>query len=66
MAKTNTQLDNIQRMVDEIEFSQVELKVFEELKRGTQALKNIQSEMKIEDVEKLMEESREAMEYQEV
>ncbi len=51
-------------MIDSLEFAEVEKKVFDQLKLGTKALQEIQKEMSIEAVEKLMEESREAIEYQ--
>ncbi|KAL9643411.1 hypothetical protein ABK040_010026 [Willaertia magna] len=64
--KTQKQLDNLQKMVDEIEFAQIEKQVFEGLKQGKDALNSLQKEMgTLEDIEKLMEESREAIEYQE-
>lgn len=46
-----------------MEFAKVEKEVFEGLKQGTKALQKLNDEMKIEDVEKLMDDSREALEY---
>eukprot|EP01027_Heterolobosea_sp_BB2_P001660 GEZU01002483.1.p1 GENE.GEZU01002483.1~~GEZU01002483.1.p1 ORF type:complete len:215 (-),score=78.20 GEZU01002483.1:370-1014(-) len=62
--KTEGQLNNIQEMIDSIDFAQIEKKVFDGLQQGTAALKEIQKELSIEAVEKLMEESQEAIEYQ--
>ena len=47
-----------------IEFAVVERAVVEGLKRGNVVLRDLQQEMSIESVEKLMEETREAVEYQ--
>ncbi|KAG2381766.1 hypothetical protein C9374_006150 [Naegleria lovaniensis] len=64
--KTQKQLENLQNMVDQLEFAQIEKQVFDGLKQGKQALEILQKEMgSIEDIEKLMEESREAIQYQE-
>jgi len=62
--KAEAQLTNIQEMIDSIEFAQLEQKVFEGLKKGNETLKQIQSQMKIEDVENLMLDTQEAIEYQ--
>lgn len=52
--------------IDSIEFAQMEQKVFEGLKAGNDVLKAIHSEMTIEDVENLMLDTQEAIEYQNV
>eukprot|EP01116_Phalansterium_solitarium_P015546 TRINITY_DN3440_c0_g1_i1.p1 TRINITY_DN3440_c0_g1~~TRINITY_DN3440_c0_g1_i1.p1 ORF type:complete len:267 (+),score=120.06 TRINITY_DN3440_c0_g1_i1:210-1010(+) len=62
--KTATQLNNLQEMVDAVEFAQLEAKVFEGLKQGNAVLKEIQSQMSIEEVENLMLDTQEAVDYQ--
>lgn len=62
--KTDGQLENIDRMIQEVEFAQVELKVVEGLKQGNIALKQLHEVMKLEDVERIMEETEDAIEYQ--
>jgi charged multivesicular body protein 6 len=52
--------------VSTIEFSLVEVSVLHGLKQGTEVLKDIHKEMNIESVEKLLEETAEAQEYQRV
>ncbi|PPQ62978.1 hypothetical protein CVT24_006084, partial [Panaeolus cyanescens] len=52
------------RNVATIEFSLVEVSVLHGLKQGNEVLKEIHKEMNVESVEKLLEESAEAREYQ--
>lgn len=62
--KTENQISNLERMVQDIEFAQIELKVIEGLKIGNDCLKSMHEVMSIEDVERLMDETQEAIEYQ--
>ncbi|KAM6957896.1 charged multivesicular body protein 6-like [Aplochiton taeniatus] len=62
--KTEYQISNLERMVQDIEFSQIELKVIEGLKVGNDCLKSMHEVMSIEDVERIMDETQEAIEYQ--
>jgi len=64
LEKTDGQLDNIERMVHDIEFAQIESKVIQGLKSGNEALKKMHELMSIEDVERIMDETNEAVEYQ--
>jgi charged multivesicular body protein 6 len=52
--------------VSTIEFSLVEVSVLHGLKQGNEVLKEIHREMDLEKVEKLLEETQEAREYQQV
>lgn len=52
--------------VSTIEFSLVEVSVLHGLKQGNDVLKEIHKELNIESVEKLLEETAEAREYQRV
>ena len=64
MAKTDGQILTLEQMSSSIEFALVESKVIEGIKSGNQVLKQINEEMSIEDVEKLMEETADAIAYQ--
>jgi len=64
LLKTDVQLENLEQLVSTIEFSLVELSVIHGLEQGNEVLKEIHKEMNIETVEKLLEESQEAREYQ--
>jgi charged multivesicular body protein 6 len=52
--------------VSTIEFSLVEVSVLHGLKQGNEVLKEIHKELNVEGVEKLLEETAEAREYQRV
>jgi len=57
-------LSNIEELINNIEQSEIQVQIFESLKKGNNALKEIQKELSLEDVEKLMEETEEAIQYQ--
>ena len=52
--------------VSTIEFSLVEVSVLHGLQQGNEVLKEIHKELNIENVERIMEETAEAREYQRV
>jgi len=62
--KTEGQLMNLEEMVHSIEFASMQAQVFSALSQGKDVLEKLNSQMSIEDVEKLMEDSQEAIEYQ--
>ncbi|KAF9076165.1 Snf7 family [Rhodocollybia butyracea] len=64
LLKTDGQLENLQQLVSSIEFSLVEVSVLHGLKQGNEVLKEIHKEMNPDSVEKLLEETAEAREYQ--
>uniref|UniRef100_A0A3Q3WC38 Uncharacterized protein n=1 Tax=Mola mola TaxID=94237 RepID=A0A3Q3WC38_MOLML len=62
--KTESQISNLERMVQDIEFMQIEMKVIEGLKVGNDCLKSMHEIMSIEDVERILDETQESVEYQ--
>ena len=64
LEKTDGQLDNIERLVHDLEYAQVEMQVVEGLKVGNESLKKLHQIMSLEDVEKIMDETQEGIEYQ--
>ncbi|KAI2666020.1 Charged multivesicular body protein 6 [Labeo rohita] len=64
--KTDIQIANLECMVQDIEFAQIEIKVIEGLKAGNDCLKQMHEVMSIEEVERILEETQEAIEYQKV
>ncbi|XP_041937985.1 charged multivesicular body protein 6 [Alosa sapidissima] len=62
--KTENQISNLERMVQDLEFSQIEMKVIEGLKIGNDCLKKMHEVMSIEEVERIMDETQDSIEYQ--
>lgn len=66
MAQTDGQLENLEHMTHDIEFAQIEVQVVDGLRRGNEALKKVNEVLNLEDVEKLLEETKEGIEKQNV
>jgi charged multivesicular body protein 6 len=64
LSKTDSQLEQLEKLTNSVEFALVQKDVYFGLKEGTRVLKQINSEMKIEDIERLAEETAEAKAYQ--
>jgi len=62
--KTENQISNLERMVQDLEFVQIERKVIEGLKVGNDCLKKMHEVMSIEEVERIMDETQDSIEYQ--
>ncbi|XP_003387668.1 PREDICTED: charged multivesicular body protein 6-A-like [Amphimedon queenslandica] len=62
--KTDTQIDNLMQMVETLEYTQIEMKVVEGLKQGNECLQEMHKIMSLEDVEKIMDETQDAIAYQ--
>ncbi|GET87451.1 hypothetical protein, conserved [Leishmania tarentolae] len=55
-------LDNIQHLIDTVEFSQIQREVVEAMKEGKCELDNLNKMLNIDDIEKLMNEASESIE----
>ncbi|KAF9290104.1 Vacuolar protein sorting-associated protein 20 [Mortierella alpina] len=64
LEKTQLQMTNLDELTFSIEQALVEKQVFEGLTAGNQVLKELQKEMSLSDVEKLMDETAESIAYQ--
>ena len=58
------ELLNLENLVVNIENAQIQKNVYEAMKQGNDFLKSMNQQLTIDDVEKLMEETAEAIEYQ--
>uniref|UniRef100_A0A672GYR7 Charged multivesicular body protein 6b n=1 Tax=Salarias fasciatus TaxID=181472 RepID=A0A672GYR7_SALFA len=62
--KTENQISNLERLVQDLEFAQIEKKVIDGLKVGNECLKKMHEVMSIEEVERIMDETQDSIEYQ--
>lgn len=66
LLKTDGQLENLDQLTHDIEFAQVELQVVQGLKQGNEALKKVNDTLNIEDIERILDETREGVDKQNV
>lgn len=64
LSRADGQLENLERMVHDLEFAQIEVRVVDGLKVGNNALKQLHALLSIDDIEKVMDETREGIEKQ--
>lgn len=64
LSRADGQLENLERMVHDLEFAQVEVKVVDGLKVGNTALKQLHALLSIDEIEKVMDEATEGIEKQ--
>ena len=62
----NGELLNLETIIINIENAKIQKNVFDALKQGNDYLKQINSQLSINDVDKLMQETNEAIEYQQM
>jgi len=64
LEKTDGQLDNLERLVQDLEFSQVEQQVLDGLKEGNAALQKANDMFSVEEVEQIMFDTQESVDKQ--
>eukprot|EP00300_Choanocystis_sp_HF-7_P030318 c39130_g1_i1.p1 GENE.c39130_g1_i1~~c39130_g1_i1.p1 ORF type:complete len:239 (+),score=44.57 c39130_g1_i1:89-805(+) len=57
-------MNNLEEMIDQVEAAAFQAEVFQALKQGTETLKAINAQMDLDEIENLMLDTREAVEYQ--
>ena len=62
--KTDAQLDQLERLVNDLEFAQVQQQVLAGLKSGNEALNRANSVFSVEDIEDILADTEEAVEKQ--
>lgn len=66
LSKTDGQLDNIDQMIHTLEFTQIEHEVMRSMKQGNESLKQLNEMMSLDEIEDIMDDTREAIEHQRV
>lgn len=61
---TDGQLENLEKLTSDLEFSQIEQKVLDGLKAGNEALKKVHEILNIDEVERILDETRAGVDKQ--
>lgn len=61
---TDNQLENLEKLTHDLEFSQIEQKVLDGLKIGNEALRKVHEVLNIDEVERILDETKEGVEKQ--
>lgn len=64
LESTDSQLENLEKLAADIEFAQVEQQVLDGLKTGNAALKKVHEILTIDEIEQVMDETKESVERQ--
>lgn len=64
LTNTDSQLENLEKLASDIEFAQVETQVLDGLKVGNTALKKFHEILSIDEIERVMDETKEGVEKQ--
>lgn len=64
LENTDSQLENLEKLASDIEFAQVEIKVLDGLKSGNAALKKVHEVLNIDEIERILDETKESVEKQ--
>lgn len=57
-------MDNLEEMINSLEFAQMRNQIFSQLEQGNKMLQDLNAQMDVETVQKIMDDSREAIAYQ--
>lgn len=64
LVTTDAQLENLEKLAADLEFAQVELQVLDGLKAGNVALKKVHDILTIDEIERVLDETKEGIDKQ--
>merc|ERR1719474_1320121 len=64
LANTENKLLTIEQLLSQLDEAELTAETMNAMKQGTEALKALNEEMSLEDVERIMDDTKEAIEYQ--
>ncbi|XP_050535902.1 charged multivesicular body protein 6 [Daktulosphaira vitifoliae] len=64
LERTEAALDTVEKLIQDLEYTQIESKVIESLKIGNNALKKANELLNVEEIEQLLDETRDGIEKQ--
>ncbi|XP_050346123.1 charged multivesicular body protein 6-A [Nymphalis io] len=64
LQNADIQLEKLEQLTHDLEFTQIEVQVLDGLKTGNEALKKVHDILNIDDIEKILDETREGIEKQ--
>lgn len=64
LQQTDQQLENLERLAADIEYAQIEVQVVDGLRAGNKALQQINSMLDIDEIERILDETKEGAEKQ--
>ncbi|XP_026488381.1 charged multivesicular body protein 6-A [Vanessa tameamea] len=64
LLNADIQLEKLEQLTHDLEFTQIEVQVLDGLKTGNEALKKVHDILNIDDIEKILDETREGIEKQ--
>lgn len=66
LSRTDQNLDNLDQLIHNLEYTQIEHKVINCLKIGNDCLKNLHEMLTLDQIEDIMDDTKEAIEHQRV
>ncbi|VDD79531.1 unnamed protein product [Mesocestoides corti] len=64
LEQSEKHLTTVEGLINDIEFAQVQVEIVASLKKGNEALKQLNALMRMDDVEKILSDAQEAQDYQ--
>ncbi|XP_022830550.1 charged multivesicular body protein 6-A [Spodoptera litura] len=64
LQNTDNQLEKLEQLTHDLEFAQIEVQVIDGLRTGNEALKKVNDILNIDEIEKILDETREGIEKQ--